>query len=57
MTWLPMMVRPSLPSVTDTLMASVRERRVPLDDVHLPGGSPQLEDLPLQNHEGLVLDA
>jgi hypothetical protein len=54
MTWLPMMVRPSLPSVTDTLMASVRERRVPLDDVHLPGGGPQLEDLPLQNDDGVV---
>jgi hypothetical protein len=55
MIWLPMMVRPSLPSVTDTLMASVQERRVPLDHVHLSADGTPLADLPLQNDEGVVL--
>ena len=57
MIWLPMMVRPSLPSVTAALMASIRERRVPLDNVHLFSDGTQFADLPLQNNEGVILDA
>jgi hypothetical protein len=45
MTRLAMMVRPSRLSVTATLMASVQERRVPLDHVHLSADGTQLADL------------